>query len=88
MTMTDIKAVEFTPGALTVINNMTRKVDESKYNTDYTETVRTFAHSLATLIRLGGTVHADGELSLICRNDQIVYGVNWSENSKTWSVNS
>ena len=86
--MSDIKAVEFTSGALNVITNMGRKADEQRYNTNYNDTVLSFAQSLASIIRLGGTVHADGELSLICRNDQIVYGVNWSENSKTWSVNS
>ena len=86
--MTDIKAVEFTTAALNVITNMGRKADEQRYNPNYNDTVLSFAQSLASIIRLGGTVHADGELSLICRNDQIVYGVNWSENSKTWSVNS
>lgn len=83
----------FTPEAKIVITAMRDKCSEIGFaygesSPEYTKTVRSLAYSITSMIGLGGHVAADGELSLICFNEYLTYGVNFSRSDNTWSVNS
>lgn len=68
-------------------------------NKDYCKMAASLAFSLAQMLNLGGRVMKDGELSLICQNDYLTYGVNFTASKfrdrefpesllGEWSVNS
>jgi hypothetical protein len=101
------KSIEFTEDAERVISAMRDRVavigayfGDNSPEQAAAATSLTFA--LANMIRLGGKVTKDGELSLLCWNDHITYGVNFHRKFReatedefdgkhllgTWSVNS
>lgn len=54
-----------------------------------------FGHVMFNLVRLGGNVYRDGELSLLGSNDYMTYGVIWFGDSNSdgpevgeWSIHS
>jgi hypothetical protein len=99
----DMTTLEFTPDAEQTVAAMWDKVCTiggyyGEMSPEYRAAVRSFAASMKSIVGLGGKVMKDGEYSLICHNEYITYGVNWSPstseeipfsgNPGTWSVNS
>jgi hypothetical protein len=74
------KALVFTPEALKVMSDMGDRVAVirshfGEYSEEFSNIAASYAGSVSNMIRLGGRVYADGELSLIVGNDFLTYGV-------------
>jgi hypothetical protein len=93
------KTIEFTEQAMDTIRNMGNEVRRLQYelgedNKHFIAAASSLSLSLIQMMNLGGKVMSDGEFSLICQNDYLTYGVNYTGTSYneydagTWSVNS
>jgi hypothetical protein len=65
-----------------VISNMQARLNTvahgiGEHHEATTKMALSLSRSLIQMMRLGGRITADGELSLYCRNDYIDYGVNF-----------
>jgi len=100
--MSENKKIEITDLALAEIDAMRNRVHELRlsYGEDspeYKNAMNSFGHVMHKIMILGGTIFKDGELSLVCSNDYITYGVVWfgdrnadslTPESGEWSVHS
>lgn len=91
-TQTNIE-LTITPRGQQNIRNMADKVRQISFqhgetSKEATESAVSLASCLARVFELGGRIMGEDDLSLYCTNRYIDYGVNWSERSGTWSVNS
>ena len=85
--------IEITPEASLTIIDMWEEVlkVERRHGSGSPEafkTHRSFGAVMKSMTGLGGKVMKDGDLSLICQNEYITYGVNFDHRDITWSVNS
>jgi len=80
--MIDNKKIEFTDLALIEIDRMRDRVREIGYcygenSEEYLKAVDSFAHVMHKIVVMGGTIWKDSDLSLVCSNNFITYGVVW-----------
>ena len=93
----------FTDSADKTIYNMRMHVNNiGQYfgigSKQYRDASISLMNCLSQMIHLGGNIHSDGNLDLICVTDNITYGVNFHSSTNdvdegcpipgTWSINS
>lgn len=71
--------VQFTPEALSTLQDMRQRINQvacvyGRRSDEYVEMLESFSEALVGIVRLGGRISADGDLSLLGVSI-IVYGV-------------